>query len=325
MNLARLVLGLLLAVATFDLCFWKIHSLGLSLSLFTLVLAGIILNNRVGSDGKRTLRFLFALLAGAVIAAALETGVTNMLVLMVLVVALAGHTFFTEAGSLWGKWISQGIAMLFAPGRVFWLIARVMEACVSRGPGGIGGFIGGLLLIIPAVVLALIFGSLLASGNAVFGNWTSSFFDWFWKELALYLDAGRIALWLVAAFVMLPILRPTMVSDWWWKWTERLPRLPEIVPARGAFLCSALVLVVLNLLFVIANIADALFLWSGQKLPEGVTYSGFVHHGVNTLIVTVLLSALVLTTIFQQPLSVARSRELKALALVWLRRTFSYS
>jgi len=257
-------------------------------------------------------------MAGAAVAAAIETGVTNTFVLLILIIALAGDTFFLEIESTLGRWLSQIVALLFAPGRIFWLGARLMEAAFGGGLGWTGGLIGGCLLAIPALVLALIFGSLLASGNAIFGSWTNSFFDWFWKELALYLNPGRIALWVFAAFLILPLLRPANVSAKWWKSTQLLSRLPEIIPTRAALFSSGLVLVVLNLLFLVANIADALFLWSGQALPVGVTYSGYVHHGVESLIVTVILSAFVLTIIFQQALNVVRRRELKVLAIVWI-------
>jgi len=49
-----------------------------------------------------------------------------------------------------------------------------------------------------------------------------------------------------------------------------------------------------------------------------VTYSGYVHRGVDSLIVTVILSAFVLTTIFQQALNVTQRRELKALGIFWI-------
>jgi Domain of unknown function (DUF4153) len=75
---------------------------------------------------------------------------------------------------------------------------------------------------------------------------------------------------------------------------------------------------VLNLLFLLANIADALFLWSGRALPAGVTYKAYVHEGTGTLIFTVILSAIVLTAIFQQALSVAERRGLKILAYLWI-------
>jgi hypothetical protein len=184
--------------------------------------------------------------------------------------------------------------------------------------GWAGGILGGFFLAIPALILALVFGSLLASGNAIFGSWTNSFFDWFWKELALYLNPERIALWLVVVLIVLPLLRPARISPVWWSWTQRLPRLPEIIPTRAALFSSALILVVLNLLFLVANVADLLFLWSGQALPVGMTYSGFVHNGVNSLIITVILSAVVLTAIFQQATNVTQQRGLKVLAYVWI-------
>lgn len=317
-RLPRLLLGLALAVGIFDLCFWGASAMGFSLAVYALVLAGIIMGNRESMSRSRRAVLLIALLFGAALAATIETGVTNTFVLLILVVALAGETFFGEIESQWGRWLSQCIALVFAPGRVFWLGARLMEAAFRGGVGWTGGLIGGCLLAIPALVLALIFGSLLATGNAVFGSWTNTFFDWFWKELALYLDPWRIALWCLVAFLILPLLRPANVAAWWWKWTENLPRLPEILPTRAALFSSGLVLVVLNLLFLVANIADATFLWSGQALPSGVTYSGFVHNGVNSLIVTVILSAFVLVTIFQQELKVAQRRDLKLLGLLWI-------
>ena len=305
-------------MAIFDLCFWDIDaSPGLSLGVFVSALAGIILGNRESRRGNCTAA-LVILLGGAALAAAIETGVTNTLVLLILLVALGGETYFRNIESPWGRWLSQGVALIFAPGRPFWLSARVMEAVFEGGLGCSGGLIGGCLLAVPALVLALIFGSLLASGNAVFGIWTNNFFDWLWKELALYLDPARIALWLLAALFMLPLLRPSRVSPVWWTWTERLPRLPEILPTRAALFSSGLILAVLNLLFLVSNIADAVFLWSGQALPAGVTYKAYVHEGVTALIVTVILSALVLTAIFQQALKVVERKELKILAYVWI-------
>lgn len=316
-RLARLLLGLAVGVVIFDLCFWEVDALGFSLAVFVLFLAGIILSNRESLNKTQT-PLLMGLLAGAAFAAAVETGVANIFALLMLVFALAGETFFVDIELSWGRWLSQVIAFLFAPGRVFWLAGRLMKAAYGGGLSGAGGLIGRCLLVVPALFLALIFGSLLASGNAVFGSWTNSFFDWLWKELALYLDPARIAMWLFVAFLILPFLRPAQISSWWWEIVERLPRLPEIIPAPSAFFSSGLILVVLNVLFLVANIADAMFLWSGQALPAGVTDKTYVHEGVNTLIFTVILSAIVMTAIFQQELKVAKRKELKLLAYAWI-------
>jgi len=317
-RLGRLLPGLALVVAIFDGCFWGVRGAGFSVAVFFLLLAGIILANRESSPGRRTVRWLLGLLAGAAWASALEVGTCNIFVLLALIVALAGETFFQETESVWGRWLAQVVALVRAPRRVFWLNGVVLDAAFNSGLGGLKGLAGGVLLTLPALVLALVFGSLLATGNAVFGVWSDNFFVWLGKMLSLYLNVGRITLWLLVAFVALPLLRPVQVSAWWWSWTQRLPRLPEIVPSQAAFLSSGLVLVVLNLLFLVANLADALFLWSGRKLPGGVSYSGFVHEGTNALTVTAILSAFVLTTIFQQELKVARRRELKLLGLFWI-------
>ena len=47
-------------------------------------------------------------------------------------------------------------------------------------------------------------------------------------------------------------------------------------------------------------------------LPAGVEYKAYVHEGFDTLIFTVILTALVLTAMFQQSLGVARSAMLTA-------------
>ncbi len=316
-HLGRLVLCLLLSIALFDICFWNVNALGFSFGLFFLPMAALILATRELSRWRPTTWFLLALLVGATFAAMVETGFTNSCVLIALIVALAGETFFRDVESPWGRWLSQWPAMLRAPGRFWWLGKRLRES-IRPGAGQGIGILSLFLWVVLALVLTIIFGSLLATGNAVFGNWTSNFFTWFWNELGLYLDPVRGIFWLFAALLTLPLLRPASTRDEWWKWLEQIPRFRELGARQGAFFGSALILVVLNLLFLVANTADALFLWSGRVVPPGVDYKTYVHEGVDALIVTVVLTALVLTTIFQQSLPIAQRRELKVLAFIWI-------
>ena len=310
--------GLAASIVAFDACFWQVQVLGFSLAVFVIVLAGVILTSRNAQLRNPSLRLVLLLLAGALGATVIETGTTNSLVLLSLILVLTGETHFQGVASHWGRALSQIVALVRAPGRIFWLGGALLEASFAEGAGWMGGLFGGCLLALPAVFLALLFGSLLAEGNQVFGSWTNSFFSWLWREVELYLNASRMGLWCLVAFATLPLLRPVEVSDWWWSWTGRLPRFPGLVPARGAVFSSALILVTLNALFFVANFADLLFLWSKQTLPMDVDYSTYVHEGVNALIVTVVLSAGVLAVIFQQTLEVARRRELKALAYIWI-------
>jgi hypothetical protein len=317
-SLPRILLGLVLVVAAFDSCFWQVNGMGFSVAVFVPVLAAAILANRTRPRWRRSTVAILALLAGACWAAAIETGVTNTVVLLVLVLALAGDSFFDPADPAWSRWFSQVLALAFAPGRVFWLGARMAEAAFGAGSGTASRLVMGALLAIPALVLAVVFGSLLASGNAVFESWTGSFFNEIWDEVERLLDLERMMLWMGVAFLALPLLRPARISAWWWSWIPRIPRLPGLISAHGAIFSSALVLVALNALFAVANAADAMYLWSGDKLPAGVTYSGYVHSGVASLTFTVLLSAVVLAGLFQQQPAVAGRRGLKVLGLVWI-------
>lgn len=314
----RVLIGLAVTAMTFDACFWDADAMGFSVAVFAFVLAAVILVNREPRPWTRTTRLMAGLWAGALFATVLETGITNTLVLLILLIAWAGETFFRDVDSPWGRGLSQVMALIRAPGYILEFCGISLAAVFSGRLWMMGGLMGACLLALPALILALIFGMLLASGNTIFGNWAYSFFDWFCQELLAHLNPVRIFLWFFVALLALPLLRPGKVPASCWSWMQRLPRLPEMGPARAATWSSGLVLVVLNILFFIANFADAIFLWSGQTLPKGVTYSGFVHHGVNTLIVTVLLSAFVLTTIFQQALGVVRNRELKLLGIIWI-------
>jgi Domain of unknown function (DUF4173) len=316
--LFRLLGSLVLAVAACDVCFWDIRSYGSSVAVFFIVLATAILANRTGWRRRAGTRLVLGLMAGTAVATVVETGPANTIVWLVLIIALAGDTFFAGAETIWGRWLSQAVALLRAPGRVFWLAGSILKTLFSQKAGTYGGLAGAGLVLMPTAILALIFGSLLATGNAIFGLWTRGFFSALWKMLEAYLDPWRLALWFWIAFLVLPLLRPVEISRWWWEWTQRLPRWKGLMPRQWSVLSSAFALLTLNLLFLAANVADAIFLWNRNVLPAGVTYSQFVHEGVTSLTFTVLLSAVVLTLIFQQSLEIVRHRGLKFLALFWI-------
>ncbi len=317
-HLPRLLLSLAVVVALFDVCFWDAKAAGFSVAVFFAGLTGLILLNRTALRGRGTIPLLVALMLGAIVATVIEPSVSNSCALFMLLVALAGETYFTDVESSWGRWLSLMVAWLRAPGRLIWLFGELATLAFRNRFGGLGTVAGGILLALPALFLALVFGSLLADGNAVFSSWADKVFSWILDELALILNPGRIVLWCFVILVSLPLLRPVMVSRGWWEWTQRLPQFPEVLPTRGAVYCSGLILVVLNLLFLVANTADAFYLWTGAAIPAGVDYKTYVHEGVNSLIVSVILSAIVMAVIFQQASTVSQRQLLKGMAYLWI-------
>jgi hypothetical protein len=191
-----------------------------------------------------------------------------------------------------------------------------MSRCVFRA-GVAGRFASFVVIVVPALVLVLLFGVLLSNGNAVFGLWTGEAFQNIWRFLPDP-SCGRLVFWAAFAMVAIALLWPSDAPVRSWNWAARFERWPDLMPAELAFTASVVPLAALNVLFAVANYADTVFLWQGGTLPAGVTYSAFVHEGVEMLIVTVLLSALVLASIFNQPASVAGRRGLKILGGIWI-------
>ncbi|MFC0181131.1 protein of unknown function [Pseudarcicella hirudinis] len=68
----------------------------------------------------------------------------------------------------------------------------------------------------------------------------------------------------------------------------------KIENKKGVILLS-----LLNILLLILNIVDGTFIFSGQELPKGVDYSQYVHQGVNTLIVSILLAISIILYFFR--------------------------
>lgn len=62
---------------------------------------------------------------------------------------------------------------------------------------------------------------------------------------------------------------------------------------------GVIMLFMLNILILIFNVFDFSFILTGKKLPDGVSYSKYVHEGVNTLIFSILLAISVIIYFFR--------------------------
>jgi hypothetical protein len=82
-------------------------------------------------------------------------------------------------------------------------------------------------------------------------------------------------------------------------------------------------LVLLNALFFVANTIDAVYLWRSRVLPADVNPSDYLHAGVWSLILAVVLSAGLLAAMFQQQEDISDAPLLKALGLVWVTQNLA--
>ena len=197
-----------------------------------------------------------------------------------------------------------------------------MKLGFSGAREGLSEWCGAFCWRFPALVLALVFGALLASGNAVFGTWTGDFSTGCGGNCALprLRQGDDVAFrWLRYA----ALLRPGLVSGRMVELDSAGAAFAGAGAGTGASFSSALILVVLNLISPSRTWRMRCFCGAETVLPGGVDYRAMCTSGVDTLIFTVLLSAIVLAWNLPAGDDVSRSRALKALACCGSRRTFS--
>ncbi len=294
---------------------------GVSFALFVCVIAAIVISRKRSPWKNPVVRGAAALLVAASCATALEISFTNICVLAALFAVICGECWYGGMAGHWARWSESLAGGLFAPGRWAWLARRLNRtqlAAVALSPGT-AATTGKLLRIAaPVVALAAIFGFIFGSGNAVFADMCRRIADHFHSQVSRFdFSDGRPAFWLALATLALAWIFPRPAPSHTRLWACTIPRI-----ARGdkavAMWQGRLVLLTLNALFFIVNTIDAFYLWNHAQLPKGVIFSQFVHEGVWSLIIAVLLSAAVITVIFQQETAVKHGPFLKGCALLWI-------
>ena len=181
----------------------------------------------------------------------------------------------------------------------------------------IGGWAVGVLL--PVLLLTLLFSVILGAGNAILGTWVNQLLSKLWDWITSFdLSFGRMIFWVFIALLSLALIRPKETSQVWWGWMGRVVRFSPPAKPFQAYSRSVLILAALNAIFFAANSIDCCFLWAHQGIPQGVTYSQYVHQGTAQLIAATLLSAIVLIFLFNQNKSLSSRTLLRVFALLWI-------
>jgi hypothetical protein len=262
---------------------------------------------------------LSVLLVGALVSSVLEISFTNVCILVSLFTLLAGETIFLNRPKFWARWFSQAGAILQFPGRAIWAWQSTIRLLPSSSAGmmRIGGWAVGVLL--PVLLLTLLFSIILGAGNAILGTWVNQLVSKLWNWITSFdLSFGRMIFWVFIALLSLALIRPTVTGQVWWGWMGRVVRFSPPAKPSQAYWRSVLILVALNAIFFAANSIDCCYLWAHQDIPQGVTYSQYVHEGTAQLIAATLLSAVVLTFLFNQNESLSGRTLLRVFALLWI-------
>ena len=141
--------------------------------------------------------------------------------------------------------------------------------------------------------LLLIFSALIIPANLILTQWTIELTEHVMDLLirADELPVRRILFWAIVGLTAYGLVRFRLGRH------HREPRKPPIIlrldesMRRHAVLMALLSLAGLNLLYLLTNVVDFVFLWLLFELPEGVSYSQFAHQGSYRLIFAVVLAA----------------------------------
>jgi len=290
---------------------------GLSWGLFLASIALAVCLNRPRSVWNRTSVVVLGLLLATAAQSAVQISFTNVVVGLALTLGLVGETSYPSLRSGWERYLEAFFAAIKGLGRWGWVAVEFTKLAWAN-TGIVGVLFRVVRIGLPAVVLTVIFAALFGAGNAIFGSWVSGALEALWKWLATFdLSLGHLLFYGLLATVSLVVLRPSDAGTSPRLLTRAAPKLP-VLNQDIAWWRSVSVLVVLNALFFVVNTIDALYLWTHVKLPDRVSYSHFVHDGVNSLIGATLLSAVILSVIFQQAAVVSESRALKRLGYLWI-------
>ncbi|CAN5264613.1 hypothetical protein BH23VER1_BH23VER1_06070 [soil metagenome] len=293
------------------------HAVGLGWALFAAMLWTTALGSRRGGalPDRRGLVVLGALGIATAMQTVLRPSGANVVCLVLvtsLVAAARGPVRLADLPRL----LAEGAAAFRLPLRELRALRHLPAPSLSVQSAS-----RHLAVAWPAAAVVGVFAILVTSGNGFLRlavqEALESLRDAFYAFD--YPSFGRIVFWVVATVVCAGLL-----------WSRRPPaRLGNLiatldrhrgVPAdRGvAVWRTRLILAGVNVVYLVANSVDAVYLWAHTELPEELTLASFVHEGTVQLVASTLIAGVLLAVLFRQDNAVTARRGITALALVWI-------
>lgn len=300
-----------LLVALADILFYG-HDSGWTLGLFgLLMLAAVAAHNRI----KTTYSMALFGLAGVLALALVESPTTLGLLMFAATSTAAALSTRMQAVNDARALVRTVLDYVFTG---WWRLQRdsIMLGHIRKRLKQAGGATRLALLrnwLLP-VGLSAVFILLFAEANPIITRWVAQV-DW--RTLSAYASFERTLYWLVVASACWALIRPR----------NRRKQRHYYQPVPRRFTLTALLfnersiftsLVMFNGLFLIENLLDIAFIWSGMDLPEGMTYADYAHQGAYPLMATALLAAVFVLIALRPGSESASQRPIRMLVYAWV-------
>lgn len=161
---------------------------------------------------------------------------------------------------------------------------------------------------------------LFALANPLIGKWVSTIDI---NLIFSFFDLDRMIFWLFIAMICWPFMKPSFQ-----KLKNYLPKSKKIerTIASSSHVNIGLLnegtvfrsLILFNALFAMQTVLDFQYLWIGHTLPDGVTFSQYVHNGTYILIFTTLLAASFILFVTSAKKGHEKSPRVMGLLLAWI-------
>jgi hypothetical protein len=179
-----------------------------------------------------------------------------------------------------------------------------------------------ILICIP-LLITIVFFFMYRASNALFNDFTKNinldFISWSWITFTLgglLLSYGFFYHQKIKSLsdldeYALNELRP---SD-----AKPVNLFGKVISITDEEFSGTLLFILLNLLLLVVNALDAHFILNNRKLPEGITYSQFVHQNTDMLITSILIAIVIILFYFRGAINFsAKSKTIKLLAYAWV-------
>lgn len=164
------------------------------------------------------------------------------------------------------------------------------------------------------LIMSLVFIGLFSQANPIISLWLSKIN---WDEIFKIFDPLRMGFWVIFAIIIWAILRNRLKPKLHNLQNLRFSKFEndDVIFGEKPILNS---LAIFNIIFLIQNILDIIFLWSGSKLPSGMSYATYAHQGAYPLIVTALLAALFVQISFRPETKYKNQNLMNVLVFTWV-------
>ncbi len=93
----------------------------------------------------------------------------------------------------------------------------------------------------------------------------------------------------------------------------------KFMSLKNESITAIILFALLIILTLSVNITDIMYTWSSTTLPNGLTYSEYIHSGISSLITSIILAIVIILLFFRGALNFySNNKFLKALAYIWI-------